>query len=107
MQRLVARPATISTISTTAALTAALTAAAAATTLLTAAAAAAATALATPAMVTATGDLQFGVRQVGQKAVGFDQQFGNSDVKHCVFSLFNKLNPTNQVSIVFYGGLKD
>jgi opacity protein-like surface antigen len=58
-------------------------------------------------MMAATGHLKLSIGQIGQKAIGFDQQFGNSDVRHCVFSLFKKLNPTNQVSIVFYGGLKD
>jgi opacity protein-like surface antigen len=97
----VARVATVSTLPATllAALSAALLAALSATLL--AALAAAAT------IMSAAGHLQLCIGQIGQKAIGFDQQFGNSDVRHCVFSLFKKLNPTNQVSIVFYGGLKD
>jgi hypothetical protein len=69
--------------------------------------AAAAPSAAAATMMSAAGDLKLCIGQISQEAIGFDQQFGNSDVRHCVFSLFKKLNPTNQVSIVFYGGLKD
>jgi opacity protein-like surface antigen len=97
----VARVATVSTFSAT--LLAALLAALLATLLAALLAALAAAATVMPA----TGHLKLSIGQIGQKAIGFDQQFGNSDVRHCVFSLFKKLNPTNQVSIVFYEGLKD
>jgi hypothetical protein len=103
----VARSATVSTPATPTFFAAAAVAATATTAFLAAAAVAVTATTALAMVMSATGHLKFCIGQIGQEAIGFDQQFGNSDVRHCVFSLLKKLNPTNQVSIVFCGALKN